>query len=221
MQSNNASLIKKTTKSKFINILKFCSKTFFFIVLLTLNISAQINWFSIQSFLEISDYGIGFNIEAFDMNKDGKLDAVVGNWNDSYVYYGGYGILDETHDLTYTGRMLAVCDYNGDGYEDMITMHFTSFDSLIYDYTGELLFYWGSSYASLAIDTIPDYSIPLPTTEPTIERFTIGYRTVGIQKGDLNGDGKTDLVFSSNDFGLGKGKLYIYIYGKNRSNRFC
>jgi hypothetical protein len=178
---------------------------------LAFKITAQINWFSIQSFLEISEYGIGFNIEAFDMNKDGKLDAVVGNWNDTYVYYGGYGILDEEKDVTYTGRMLAVCDYNGDGYKDLITMHFTGFDSVIYDYTGELLFYWGSSYASLAIDTIPDYSIPLPTTEPTIERFTLSNYTVGIQKGDLNGDGKTDLVFSSNNFGFGKGRLYIYL----------
>jgi hypothetical protein len=180
-------------------------------IILAFNVSAQIHWFSIQSFLEISDYGIGFNIEAFDMNKDGKLDAVVGNWNDTYVYYGGYGILDNIHDLTYTGRMLAVCDYNGDGFDDMITMHFTGFDSVIYDYTGELLFYWGSNNNNIAIDTIPDYSIPLPTTEPTIERFTLAYYTVGIQKGDLNGDGKTDLVFSSNSYNGYRGRLYIYM----------
>lgn len=172
---------------------------------------AQQNWFSIQSFLEISDYGIGFNIEAFDMNKDGKMDAIVGNWNDTYVYYGGYETLDNIQDLTYTGRMLAVCDYNGDGINDMIAMHFTGFDSVIYDYTGELLFYWGNNNGAIAIDTIPDYLIPLPTNEPTFERFALGYNTVGIQKGDLNGDGKTDLVFSSNNFGNGKGRLYIYM----------
>jgi hypothetical protein len=173
------------------------------------------------SFWEVGNPYQGFvvyNIESFDINKDEHVDAVVGNWNDTYVYYGGYGILDDTVDVTYTGRMLAVCDYNGDSLDDMIAMHFTNYDSTRYDYDGEILFYWGSDTTALAVDTIADYSIPLPTLYPTIERFTQGYFTVGIQKGDLDGDGRCDLVISSTQTydippGTGirsNGKIYIY-----------
>lgn len=191
-------------------------KIFLLIIIVSLNLSAQ-NWFFMPDFWEVHGKGLAFNIESFDMNKDEHLDIVTGNWNDTYVYYGGYGILDKTVDVKYQGRMLAICDYNGDGYKDMITMHFTNYDSSRYDYNGELLFYWGSDTTALAIDTIVDYSIPLPTIYPTIERFTEGNFTVGIQEGDLNGDGKTDLVFSSTkvvdtsgniDY---NGKIYIYM----------
>ena len=197
-------------------------KLLLLIAIISIKLSAQ-NWFFMPDFWEVGSPLTGYvvyNIESFDMNKDGHLDVVVGNWNDTYVYYGGYGILDKTVDVKYTGRMLAICDYNGDGYKDMIAMHFTSFDSSRYDYNGESLFYWGSDSTALAIDTIADYSIPLPTLYPTAERFTLGYFTVGIQKGDLNGDGKTDLVFSSTkavdtsgniDY---NGKICIYM-GKN------
>ncbi len=195
-------------------------KIFLLIIVVSLKLSAQ-NWFDMPSFWEVSGKGLAFNIESFDMNKDGHLDIVLGNWNDTYVYYGGYGILDKTVDVIYTGRMLAICDYNGDGYKDMITMHFTNFDSTRLDYNGELLFYWGSDSAALAIDTVSDYSIPLPTLYPTFEQLTVRGFTVGIQKGDLNGDGKTDLVFSSTQAvdSMGninsKGKVYIYM-GKEK-----
>jgi len=181
------------------------------VVLTALSLIAQNRWFSMPSFWEVGGPGMAFNIEAFDMNKDGHLDVVLGNWNDTYVYYGGYGILDETVDVTYTGRMLAVCDYNGDGFDDLIAMHLTQYDSSRYDYDGEILFYWGNDTTEIAIDTIADYSIPLPTQYPTIEYFTFGRYTVGIQKGDLNGDGKIDLVLSSAEYGLGKGNIYIYM----------
>src|SRR5574338_1565412 len=195
-------------------------KIFFILFAFSTQLTAQHHlWFDMPSFWEVGSIYTEpqvYNIEAYDINKDGKLDVIAGNWNDTWVYYGGYGILDETEDLRYTGRMLAVCDYNGDGYEDIITMHFTGYDSSRYDYDGELLFYMGSYSTSIAIDTIPDYSRSLPTPYPTIERFTMGYYTVRIQKGDLNGDGLTDLVFSSiNSFDsiqiVGNGKIYIYM----------
>ncbi len=186
------------------------------IIFLTLNLSAQNRWFSMPSFWEVGGPGMAFNIEAFDMNKDSHLDVVVGNWNNTYVYFGGYGILDDTVDVTYTGRMLAVCDYNGDGFDDMIAMHFTNFDSSRFDYDGEILFYWGSDTTELAIDTVAGYSIPLPTLYPTIESFTVGLDKVGIEKGDLNGDGKCDLVFNSYEYRnpnpeVKVGGIYVYM----------
>ena len=136
------------------------SKKFPLVQILLIIISAstislsQSNWFSLPTYWEVSEQGLAFNIEAFDMNKDSHLDIVVGNWNDTYVYYGGAGILDDTVDITYTGRMLAVCDYNGDGYDDLIAMHFTNYDSTRFDYDGEILFYWGSDTSNIAIDSI-------------------------------------------------------------------
>ncbi|MDP3832042.1 MAG: VCBS repeat-containing protein, partial [Ignavibacteriaceae bacterium] len=192
-------------------------KLFIFLIVFTYTLTAQNQWFSLTPFWEKGGPGMAFNIEAFNMNKDGNLDVVVGNWNNTYVYYGGYGILDTTKDVVYTGRMLAVCDYNGDGFDDMIAMHFTNFDSARGDYDGELLFYWGSDTTGLAIDTIPDYSIPLPTLYPTFDRFTMGYITVGIQKGDLNTDGKIDIILSSTENTeepggiVSRGKIYIYM----------
>ena len=193
------------------NIFSNLSLLFLLQLSFTLNGFAQNRWFSMPSFWEVGGPGMAFNIESFDINKDSHLDAVVGNWNDTYVYYGGYGILDTQVDITYTGRMLAVCDYNGDGSEDMIAMHFTNYDSSRYDYDGELLFYWGSDTTELAIDTIADYSIPLPTLYPTIESFTVGLDKVGIEKGDFNNDDKTDLVFNSYSYDGSRGGIYIYI----------
>ena len=144
---------------------------------------------------------MAFNVEAYDINKDGKKDIIVGNWNDTYVYFGGKGVLDSTVDVVYKGRMLAVCDYNGDGYKDLIAMHFTSYDNTIgrTDYNGEILFYWGSSTTTLAIDTIPDYSIPLPTQYPVRDGFSVGAGRPGVECGDFNKDGKMDIVINSLD----------------------
>ena len=215
----------KLKKFYFSFLLKFISKLslypfgiiFFLIVLVPNSLTyAQSNWFSLPTYWEVSEQGLAFNIEAFDMNKDSHLDIVVGNWNDTYVYYGGAGILDDTVDLTYTGRMLAVCDYNGDGYDDLIAMHFTNYDSTRFDYDGEILFYWGNDTAETAIDTIADVSVPLPTLHPTTDKFALGFFTTGTQYGDFNNDGKKDLVLNSFNYGqvqigISVGKIYVYM----------
>lgn len=157
---------------------------------------------------------MAFNVEAFDINKDGKKDIIIGNWNDTYVYFGGKGRLDSTADVIYKGRLLAVCDYNGDGYKDLITMHLTKYDSTLgrTDYDGEILFYYGSNTTTLAIDTLPEYSIPLPTKYPIRDEFSLGGTGRGVACGDFNKDGKTDIVISSL-YALPDlvGVLYIYM----------
>ncbi len=175
--------------------------------------------FTPSELFRVSGYGIGFNVEVHDINNDGKQDIIVGNWNDTYVYYGGASLLDSTVDITYRGRCLAVCDYNGDGYKDLITMHFTSYDSTRNDYNGEILFYYGSN-ATPNIDTIPEYSIPLPTLYPTRDGFAVGYGRDGIEYGDFNSDGKTDLVINSWQYPLTLQYGYIYIYGKFYPSRY-
>ncbi len=223
-----------SVNSGLLSIFNFISSSMKKIIFLTIvlcltfsisRINAQNQWFSMPSFWEVGDPYNGFyayNIESFDINKDGHLDLISGNWNDTYVFFGGHGILDTEKDLVYTGRMLAVCDYNGDGYKDMITMHYTSFDS-VWGYSGDMLYYWGSGTTEMAIDTIPDYVTPLPTPYPTIEEFTTPYFTIGVHTGDFNNDGKTDLVFSSlvtvepSEEFYNRGKIYISM-GKSTPN---
>jgi len=160
----------------------------------------------------VSGFGMAFNVEVHDINNDGRQDIIVGNWNDTYVYYGGAGVLDSTVDITYTGRMLAVCDYNGDGYKDLIVMHFTNYDSTRNDYDGNILFYYGSN-TTPNIDTIPEHSIPLPTLYPTRDNFSIGAGKPGVEYGDFNNDGKYDIVLNSIHVlpTLDIGAIYVYM----------
>jgi len=181
---------------------------FFFLIYLC----AQSPAFTPSELFRVSGYGMGFNVEVHDINNDAKQDIIVGNVNDTYIYYGGAALLDSTVDITYTGRCLAVCDYNGDGYKDLITMHFTSYDSTRNDYNGEILFYYGSN-TTPNIDTIPEYSIPLPTLYPTRDRFSFGAGKPGVEYGDFNNDGKYDIVINSLDVlpELSIGAIYIYM----------
>jgi hypothetical protein len=169
-------------------------------------------WFSLPTYWEVKVPNGIYNIEAADINRDGHLDIVSGNFNDTYVYFGGPTLLDTAKDIVYKGRCLAITDYNGDGIPDMITMHYTKFDSSSrYDYDGDLLFYFGKNTGQYLFDTVPDYSFPLPTLYPHNEEFSTGNFKPGIRVGDLNHDGKMDIVINSYAWHQGRGKLYIYM----------
>jgi hypothetical protein len=163
---------------------------------LSIEIFGQSSWFSLPTYWQNYGYGVGFNIEVFDVNKDNNKDIIIANFNTTDVFYGGSGILDDTVDLTYTGKCIAICDFNGDGFNDLISMHFTNYDSLIEDYDGEILFYWGSDTTEIAIDTVADYSIPIPTVYPQGWNFATGQFKFGTQTGDVNNDGYDDLIIS-------------------------
>ncbi len=187
-------------------------KALILITILAAEVFCQSPAFYPSELWRVSGYGMAFNVEVHDINNDGKQDIIVGNWNDTYVYYGGAALLDSTVDITYTGRCLAVCDYNGDGYKDLITMHFTSYDTTRNDYNGEILFYYGSN-TTPNIDTIPEYSIPLPTLYPFRDRLTVNANRPGIEYGDFNNDGKYDFVLNSENVipKLSIGAIYIYM----------
>ena len=154
-----------------------------------------------------------YNVETADVNRDGHLDIISGNFNDTYVYFGGPKILDTARDLIYTGRCIAITDFNGDGIPDMITMHFTKYDTLNDDYDGEFLFYYGKKTGTYLFDTVPDYSIPLPTLYPNREGLAVGEGKTGVKTGDFNKDGKMDLVISSYNwpYGMTYGRVFIYM----------
>lgn len=167
----------------------------------------------------IQGYDMVFNMEGADINRDGHTDLVIGNANSTYVYYGGpqlnnenpYGIEDTVINVKYRGRCLAVCDYNGDGLKDLITMQFVSLDTPTGYWTTNLLFYYGSDTGKIAIDTTPTYIVPFPKLD--WDGYFIGSQYVHC--GDFNGDGKTDIVISSpsyRNFDNGSEGI-IYIYG--------
>jgi hypothetical protein len=173
--------------------------------------------FYFNTYWQIEVKGGIYNIETADINRDGHLDIVSGNFNNTYVFFGGKALLDSTVDIVYTGRCLAITDYNGDGIKDMITMNFTSYDSLHNEYAGDLLFYMGKNTGQYLFDTVPDYTFPLPTQHPNGEQFSVGNGKPGVRVGDINNDGKMDLVISTQDWGNILGKLYIYL-GKDIPN---
>ncbi len=207
-------IVEKPQRNYFFPV--YCRKILKIIILIILLfppvIFTQSPNFYPQEHLRISDFGMGFNIDSYDMNRDGIPDIVIGNWNDTKVLYGGPVLLDSTFDVLYQGRLLTICDYNGDGFKDLIAMHFTSYDSARLDYNGEILFYYGQSGVP-AIDIIPEYSIPLPTLYPKKDKFSLGEFRPGVESGDFNNDGKFDFAINSENAlpEISVGKLFIYM----------
>ena len=191
------------------------TKVLILIIMVVVNIFPQTHWFPLPTYWEKLGFGVGINIEAFDINKDGNKDIFISNFNTTDVFYGGPEILDDTADISYTGKCIAICDFNGDGLEDMIALHFTKYDSLREDYDGNIIFYYGSDTTALSIDTLVDYSIPIPTVYPEGWGFATGHYKFGTQTGDVNKDGFDDLIISEPEYnnypgGVDVGKLYIY-----------
>ena len=162
-----------------------------------------------------------YNLETADVNRDGHLDIISGNFNDTWVYFDGPKILDNTVDLIYKGRCIAITDFNGDGIPDMITMHFTNINPINNDYDGEFLFYYGKKTGTYLFDTIPNYSIPLPTLYPNQEYLAVGTGKTGVRTGDFNKDGKMDIVISAYNWpnGMTNGRIYIYLGNTIPSNK--
>lgn len=77
--------------------------------------------------------------------------------------------------------------------------------------------FMGKDSGKYLFDTVPDYTFPLPTIHPNQEQFSFGIHKPGVMVGDLNNDGKMDLVISTQDWGAIVGKLYIYL-GKDIPN---
>jgi len=155
--------------------------------------------------------GIGYTLEVADVNRDGKEDIFLGNWNTTAVYYKNSNWeINTKPDIVYAGRVLVICDYNGDGYKDMVCMHLDRFDSTLNDYHGELWFYMGKPNTPLLFDTIPDFKIPLPTVWPILDFFGYAEYTTGVKFGDFNGDHKMDIVISEAGYPP-SGRLFIYM----------
>ncbi len=93
-----------------------------------------------------------------------------------------------------TGHSLARCDFNGDGFDDIIV----GSDAAVLGEVGRVLIYFGG----VGADTEPDYAIHCTDSYSSFGKFISG-------AGDLDGDGNEDLVVGDGF----TGKTYV-IFGR-------
>jgi len=139
-----------------------------------------------------------------DINADGITEF--GVMADKYlrIFSGGnLQILEEIKVKGDWGSFHAICgngDINNDNIQDMLI----GIENRISQYTGKLLIYLGRK----EVDSIPDFEISGKVLQGDFAN-NIAYL------GDINNDNNTDIIVGETF--QGKGKVYIYSYGKINS----
>ena len=93
----------------------------------------------------------------------------------------------------FAGRNIYTADLNGDGFTDVV------FAKVSPDQFDTVFIYWGTA---TGIDTLHPLVIP---GEEQFADFSVKY------VGDINNDGKADLILTDDFFHRGSGKVYIYL----------
>jgi hypothetical protein len=179
---------------------------------------------------ETTDDIFGYSHTAGDFNHDGKDDLVIGalgyyygnSKGRAYIFYGGSFITENATgaDVILTGNTdwdmfsyaLATFDYNADGRDDLVVgaPGYTAGGD-----TGRLYFYetrenyaWEIQRQSLVdglrVDPIMGYEMKI-TGETTSNSFG-----TSIALGDLNNDGKDDLIVGAREYNSNQGRVYIF-----------
>jgi hypothetical protein len=159
-----------------------------------------------------------------DVNGDGNSDMLIGasgyssNTGRAYLIYGGstltniaLGSLTPTQGITITGESpgsyagITVSiggDVNGDGKADMLISVYSATDRVY-------LIYGGSSLTNIALGSFTSTQGIIITGESTNSNSI----SVSIG-GDVNGDGKADMLLGAESFSSNTGRVYL-IYGSS------
>ena len=150
----------------------------------TVSVNSYVYWgsqngYSVESRTSLPTVGAS-DVKAANLNQDEHLDLVFANrsGNVSYIYWGsaaGFRPHRRTSLPTQHPTRCTVEDLDQDSYVDLV---FAQREAEPY-LRPEAYIYWGGAHGFSA-----DLRSELPTSEAT-----------GVQTGDLNGDGETDLVF--------------------------
>jgi hypothetical protein len=159
-----------------------------------------------------NDY-FGRSLTTGDLNTDGKDDLVVGapGYNTlqgrTYIFYGGSMISEGAAgaDVTITGdalsqfgSILSIGDLNADGRDDLVASApiYSSFNG-----TGRAYIFYNDG--------------SIPTTAATADVILTGeatdnYYGAALATGDLNADGRDDLLVGAYGYNSSQGRLYFY-----------
>ena len=173
----------------------------------TMNASPDVSLYGASA-----DDEFGYSVSnAGDVNGDGYYDVIVGasfapsttQQGRAYIYYGGI-VMNNAADVTLTGadsfdqfgiQVSTAGDVNNDGYDDV-------FVSAVNADNGSSYVFFGGGSMNSSADILMSATI------------AEGFGGSISNAGDVNGDGKSDLVVgsSSNDeLGLNFGKAYLYM----------
>lgn len=160
-----------------------------------------------------SDYFGGSVSTAGDVNGDGYSDIIVGastyniNRGRAYIYFGGAN-MNSTADVKMDGGLPAINfgasvstagDVNGDGYSDVIVGTYDNSSTI-----GRAYIFWGGAI----MNNSPDIMM---SGEAIDTRFGSKVSFAG----DVNGDGRSDVIVGAPNYNISKGRAYIFYSGSN------